>query len=86
MTAPSKAGTICIVAADVSADQNAARLASALRRLAPNITLVGAGGDVMRCAGVDVAVDSDGVSMIGPPDSVHAVRSLIRVWRDRPDW
>lgn len=75
-----KRPTVCIVAADVSADQNAARLASALRRMAPQIRIVGAGGCVMRHAGIDVAVDSDGVSMVGPPDSLHALRSLARVW------
>src|SRR5579885_3274659 len=76
-----KRPTVCIVAADVSADQNAARLAAALRRMAPQVRIIGAGGCVMRQAGIDVAVDSDGVSMVGPPDSLHALRSLARVWR-----
>jgi lipid-A-disaccharide synthase len=73
--------TICLVAGDVSGDQNGGRLARALRDFDPTIRLVGAGGPVMARSGVEVAVDSTGVSTIGPPDSVSAVRSVLRVWR-----
>jgi lipid-A-disaccharide synthase len=74
--------TICLVAGDVSGDQNGGRLASALLDLNHHIRLVGAGGSAMERAGVEVAVSSTGVSTIGPPDSVRAARSVLRVWRD----
>jgi lipid-A-disaccharide synthase len=75
------APTICLVSGDVSGDQNGGRLARALLDLDPAIHLVGAGGPAMERSGVDVAVNSVGVSTIGPPDSVRAVRSVVRVWR-----
>jgi len=73
--------TICLVAGDVSGDQNAGRLARALREMVPGVRLVGAGGSAMDQGGVEVAVDSTGVSTIGPPDNVQALRSVVRVWR-----
>jgi lipid-A-disaccharide synthase len=81
MSANGKSPTICLVAADVSADQNAARLASALRRQAPGVRLIGAGGPMMRRAGMDVLCDSSDVSMVGPPDSLRTLKSVVRVWR-----
>src|ERR1700719_2644873 len=81
MAANGKRSTICIVAADVSGDQNGARLAIALRTLAPGIRLVGAGGIAMKKAGVEIAVDSNAVSMVGPPDSLQSIKSVSRVWR-----
>jgi lipid A disaccharide synthetase len=65
--------TITLVASDVSADQNAGRLAGALRKMAPQIRLEGAGGELLREGGVKVAVDSRGISMAGPPDSLQTV-------------
>jgi lipid-A-disaccharide synthase len=77
-----KAGrTVCLVAADVSADQNAGRLAAAIRRLAPQVRLVGAGGPALRRADLDAVIDSSGVSMIGPPDSIRTLGSLLNLWR-----
>ncbi len=73
--------TVCLVAGDVSGDQNGGRLARALCELAPGIRLVGTGGPAMRQSGVEVAVDSSGVSTIGPPDTVEALRCVVRVWR-----
>ncbi len=73
--------TICMVAGDVSGDQNGGRLARALLDLDSSIRLIGAGGPAMARSGVEVAVDSTGVSTIGPPDSVGAIRSVLRVWR-----
>jgi lipid-A-disaccharide synthase len=81
MNGNGKPPTICLIAADISADQNAARLASALRRQAPGVKLIGAGGAMMNRAGLDAICDSTDVSMVGPPDSVHSVKSLVRVWR-----
>jgi lipid-A-disaccharide synthase len=76
-----KQPTICLVSGDVSGDQNGGRLARALLDIDPAIRLVGAGGPGMRRGGVEVAIDSTGVSTIGPPDSFDALRSVARVWR-----
>lgn len=73
--------TICLVAGDVSGDQNGGRLARALLGLKPALRLIGVGGVALRRSGVEVTVDSTGVSTIGPPDSFQAARLLIRVWR-----
>lgn len=73
--------TICLVAADVSGDQNGGRLARALADLEPEVRLIGVGGAGMRRGGVEVGVDSTGFSTIGPPDSLSSVRSVLRVWR-----
>lgn len=73
--------TMCLVAGDVSGDQNGGRLARALLDLDPTIRLVGVGGPGMERGGVDVTVYSNGMSTIGPPDSLHAARSILRVWR-----
>jgi lipid-A-disaccharide synthase len=73
--------TIALVSGDVSGDQNGGRLARALLDLNPAIRLVGAGGPAMERGGVEVAVNSTGVSTIGPPDSMQAMRSAVRVWR-----
>jgi lipid-A-disaccharide synthase len=73
--------TICLVAGDVSGDQNAGRLARALREMLPEVRLVGTGGPAMYQSGVEVGVDSTGVSTIGPPDNIQALRSAVRVWR-----
>ena len=73
--------TICLVAGDVSGDQNGGRLARALLDFKPGLRLIGVGGAALRRNGVEVAVDSTGVSTIGPPDTLQAARSLIRVWR-----
>jgi len=73
--------TICLVTGDVSGDQNGGRLARALLDLKPGLRLVGVGGAALRRSGVEVAVDSTGVSTIGLPDSLQAARLLIRVWR-----
>jgi lipid-A-disaccharide synthase len=81
MKTKAKPPTVCLVAADVSADQNAGRLAAAIRRLAPEVRLIGAGGSSMRGADLDTVIDSTSVSMVGPPDSVRTLGSLIRVWR-----
>jgi lipid-A-disaccharide synthase len=81
MDAKARPHTICLVAADVSADQNAGRLATAIRKLAPQVRLIGAGGPAMRSAALDAVVDSSGVSMVGPPDSVRTVGSVVKVWR-----
>jgi lipid-A-disaccharide synthase len=77
----SNSPTICLVAADVSADQNAGRLVSAIRKLAPHVRLVGAGGEEMLTAGLEAFIESSEVSMVGPPGSLRELRAMLSVWR-----
>ncbi len=81
MDAKARPHTICLVAADVSADQNAGRLATAIRKLAPQVRMIGAGGPALHSAALDGVVDSSGVSMVGPPDSLRTLGSVVKVWR-----
>ncbi len=64
--------TICLVAGDVSGDQNGGRLARALADLEPEVRLIGVGGAAMRHSGVEVGSTAPGFSTIGPPDIVQA--------------
>jgi lipid-A-disaccharide synthase len=72
--------TICILAGDVSGDQNGGRLARAIRAIAPDVRLVGAGGPAMAEAGVEVLIQSTHVSMVGLPDSMQMVPLLVKVY------
>jgi lipid-A-disaccharide synthase len=85
--------TICLMTADVSGDQNAAGLATALRARHPSLRLLGVGGLAMREAGVDVRVESTDLSFMGVFDTARVLRQLVRcfrgslalVRRERPD-
>lgn len=81
MTSNGKRPTICFVAADVSGDQNAGRLAAAIRQLAPDVRLLGVGGAAMRDAGVEVVVETTDLSFIGVFDSLRLLRQLISRYR-----
>ena len=59
--------TVYFVAGDVSGDQNCGRLAAAIRREAPDVQLLGAGGAAMREAGVRVRVETTQLSFVGIP-------------------
>lgn len=59
--------TLYFVAGDVSGDQNCGRLATAIRRQAPDVSLLGAGGAAMREAGVQVGVETTQLSFVGIP-------------------
>jgi lipid-A-disaccharide synthase len=56
-----------LIAGDVSGDQNCGRLAAAIRRVAPDVRLLGAGGTAMREAGVEVHVETTDLSFVGLP-------------------
>jgi len=73
--------TICFIAGDVSGDQNAARLAAAIRQIAPDVRLLGAGGAAMREAGIAVEVETTDLSAIGVFDSLRMLRPLVRRYR-----
>ncbi len=72
----SHCGTIFIGACDISGDQNAARLATAIRGRAPEVRLVGAGGAAMRDAGVEVEVSTTHLSFTGVLGSLAVFREL----------
>lgn len=74
-------GTIFIGACDVSGDQNAARLAAAIRAQAPEVRLLGAGGPAMRAAGVEVGVSTTHLSFTGVLASLAILRELRTLYR-----
>jgi lipid-A-disaccharide synthase len=81
MSADRKPRIICLVAGDVSGDQNGGRLAAAIRQLAPDVRLVGAGGSAMREAGVEVEIETTQFSVVGFLDALRTVRQLVAVYR-----
>jgi len=81
VTSNGKRPTICFVAGDISGDQNAARLAAAIRQLAPNVRLLGAGGAAMREAGVEVDVETTDLSFFGFLGSLPLLHRLVRRFR-----
>lgn len=90
---PPRGPSICILAGDVSGDQNGGRLARALRHLDPGVRLFGAGGAAMRDAGVDVEGDTTDYSFVGVVSSLPFLPHLLAqfrraqrvILRDRPD-
>jgi lipid-A-disaccharide synthase len=73
--------TIWLGACDVSADQNAARLANAIRQQAPDVRLLGAGGVAMRKAGVEVGVWTTHLSFTGVLGAGRILRELVSLFR-----
>jgi lipid-A-disaccharide synthase len=72
---------LLISAGEASGDMYAARLASALRKRLPDISLFGMGGPQMRAAGVDVVTDYKEVSVVGITEILSHLPSLIRAMR-----
>lgn len=54
-----------IVAGEASGDLHGARLVTALRRRAPEVSVFGVGGHALRAAGVEVVVDAGRLSVVG---------------------
>ncbi|MBI3783355.1 MAG: lipid-A-disaccharide synthase [Deltaproteobacteria bacterium] len=85
--------TVCLVAWDVSADQNAARLATAMRARSPKVRLCGIGGRHQQEAGVELLLHTTHLSFTGVlgalrhlPTMVAAYRKALAVVDDlRPD-
>ena len=73
--------TICLVTAEISGDQNAARLAVALRELTPGLRLIGVGGAAMREAGIEVPVGTTDLSFIGAVASFPLLRQMLGRYR-----
>ncbi len=68
--------SVLIVAGEASGDQHAARLASELQRLDPQLTLRGMGGDNMRAAGVHTLVDIAELAVVGITEVLLNYRKL----------
>ncbi len=81
MTSNGKRPTICFVAGDVSGDQNAARLATAIRQIVPDVRLLGAGGAAMREAGVEVQVETTDLSFFGVLGSLPMLHRILSSYR-----
>ncbi len=81
MTANGKRPTICFVAGDVSGDQNAARLATAIRQIVPDVRLLGAGGAAMREAGVEVQVETTDLSFFGILGALPVLHRILGSYR-----
>jgi lipid-A-disaccharide synthase len=77
---------LMIVAGEASGDVNGAALALALKRLAPDLKLVGIGGKQMREAGVEVLFDVTGLAVVGFTEVVRNLRKFRNIFcqfRDR---
>ena len=81
MSAGTKPATICLMAGDVSGDQYGAQLAAAIHRVAPEVRLVGVGGDAMRSRGVDVLVETTDLSVVGAVDAFRIANQLRHRYR-----
>ena len=79
MSAANGARSVFLVTGDVSGDQNAARLATAMRDLAPDVRLQGAGGPAMRDAGVELQFETTDLSFVGIP-SARLIQSHLSVY------
>jgi lipid-A-disaccharide synthase len=72
---------VFFVAGEASGDLQAARLATALRRLDPRLVLSGVGGPAMRESGVTTTVDIGELSVMGVAEVVGALARVRRVYR-----
>ena len=77
----SSARRIFFVAGEASGDAQAARLATALKRRAPHLELVGVGGSRMRAAGVVTLVDVTELSVMGISEVAAALGRVVGVYR-----
>src|SRR4028119_434713 len=69
---------IAISVGELSADEHAASLVTALRALVPGVEVRGMGGRHMRCVGVDTVVDSETCAQVMGFQEV--VKSSGRIW------
>jgi lipid-A-disaccharide synthase len=69
---------IYLIAVEPSADQLGADLAKALRAIAPDVQLVGIGGDRMRAVGIPSQMSTDGLAILG---ITEALKKLPHVYR-----
>ncbi|MDI6725917.1 MAG: lipid-A-disaccharide synthase [Smithellaceae bacterium] len=90
---PENKKTVMIMAGEASGDNHGANLVLELKRLDPEIHLIGLGGDRMREAGVRMILDAADIAVVGVTEAVFklgrlwkAMRQVRRTIRDnRPD-
>ena len=73
---------LVLVAGEVSGDRHGADLARQLLRLDPSISLIGAGGDCMVDAGVDVRVHTVHLGCVGFTESFRLLRPLRKAFHE----
>ncbi len=73
--------SIMIVAGEASGDLHGAKLAQALKTMAPQLALFGIGGERMRAAGVQVAVDSRQLAVVGITEITAKLPGILKGWR-----
>lgn len=77
---PSEPPTLMIIAGEVSGDERAAALVSALRQEAPGLTFFGIGGPRMRAAGVDTLQDIADMAVMGVTEVLRRYGFFRRVF------
>lgn len=90
---PENKKTVMIMAGEASGDNHGANLVLELKRLDPEIHLIGLGGERMREAGVRMILDAADIAVVGVTEAVFklgrlwkAMRQVRRTIRDnRPD-
>ena len=68
--------SIMIVAGEASGDLHGASLAKALRKLRPDIRLIGVGGQHMRAAGVELVQGLHRLDIVGVPGPLMIWKGL----------
>lgn len=72
---------ILLVSGETSGDQQAARLVNEIKRLDPNITFLGMGGDAMQAAGVNIVVHSRHLAVVGIVEVITAFPRILKAFR-----
>ncbi len=73
---------IWIITGEASGDDYGARLAEKLRQLAPGVQLYGMGGEQLRQAGVEIAIDSSELGVVGFVEVLRHLPKFFRLFRD----
>lgn len=77
----SAARTILIIAGEPSGDRHAAHLVAAMRRLEPDLSFFGIGGEAMRAEGVDTLVDIRETAVMGLSEVLRRYGFFRRLFR-----
>jgi len=77
--------SLMIVTGEVSGDMHAAAVLREARRLRPGLKAFGIGGDALRAAGMDVAVDVSEMSVMGITEVLRRLGFFRRVMRQMTD-
>jgi lipid-A-disaccharide synthase len=72
---------VLLVAGEASGDLHGADLVTALRELAPDIEVLGIGGDRLRDAGMQTLADAAEVATVGLVEGIGRLRTLVRAYR-----